>query len=92
MADTYRDGVQMERCLFCGGAVRDMSNAPMVLVKVTDLEDAVIFLEAELLRPAPLVLAFEQALGRTVKQIQAARDESEAIPSHVRTDRGGLET
>jgi hypothetical protein len=97
MSDTYRDGVQMERCLFCGGAVRDGGGAPVVNILLSDVEEIACILKEYVDCPevwGETIKRLEQACGRTTKQIQQtelARIQAEPIPAHVRTDRGGLE-
>jgi hypothetical protein len=88
MAETYRDGVQMERCLFCGQGVRGADGAPVVVVLASDLE---YLLRLSTSGPAELEIMQRllQALGIGYQQLMQ-RAEAEAVPAHVKTDRGGL--
>ncbi len=90
MSETYRDGVQMERCLFCGQGVRGADGAPVVVVLASDLE---YLLRLSTSGPAELEIMQRllQALGIGYQQLMQPAADSEAIPAGVRTDRGGLE-
>jgi hypothetical protein len=94
MAEVYRDGVQMERCLFCGQAVRSAQNEPMAYLPMTDVAELCLLLEARCGdHPRALELArqLQHAVGQSLAQLQARADRAEPIPAGVRTDRGGLE-
>jgi hypothetical protein len=96
MSDTYRDGVQMERCLFCGGAVRGADGAPVVNILVSDVEEIACILKEYVDCPevwGPTIQRLEQACGRTTEQMQraaVAKIQAEALPADARTDRSGL--
>ena len=94
MTDTYKDGVQMERCLFCGSAIRLPTNEPVVNLPISDAERILLFLVSEGMDGAErwreTFGRLQQAVGRSVEQVQAAADQAEGIPDSVKLDRGGL--
>jgi hypothetical protein len=77
--------------------VRDGGGAPVVNILLSDVEEIACILKEYVDCPevwGPTIQRLEQACGRTTEQIQkaaVAKIQAEAIPSHVRTDRGGLE-
>lgn len=78
MNDTYRDGVGMERCLFCQSAIRNLADEPMVLVRTSDVEALACLLEQYIDLPdvwGHTVERLEHACGKTVEQINAAARE-----------------
>jgi hypothetical protein len=89
MAETYRDGVQMERCLFCGQAVRATDGAPVVVVLASDLEQILRLRVTGGIADEDVCLRLLNALGLNATQL-VRRAQAEAIAAHVRTDRSGL--
>lgn len=65
---TYADGVGADRCTHCGAVLRHGSE-PMVAIRRSDAEILARVLGA-VSAPSELQTRLEQAVGRTVKQME----------------------
>lgn len=66
---TYADGVGADRCTHCGAVLRH-GGEPMVAIRRADAE-AMARILSGLLSRGELVQRLEQAVGRTVRQMEA---------------------
>ena len=71
MAETYRDGVQTERCTQCGAALRTADDYRLVEIRRDDLERLIVYYIDLPEECSDMIQRCEEALGRTVKQMKA---------------------
>lgn len=68
---TYADGVSADRCTHCGAVLRH-GGEPMVAIRRSDAE-AMARILSGLLSRGELVKRLEQAVGRTVREMEAEK-------------------